>query len=149
MYGELTQSQIEKVLYAGSIGRIGFQMDGKVYIIPINYAYDGENIYANTLDGSKVQIMRTHPNVCFQVDQIEDSSHWRSVLIWGTFEELTGDEAANALHQLTQQFMTLIASGHPLHKLTRGADGQLIQPHPDIIVYRIHITEKIGRYEQD
>jgi hypothetical protein len=25
MYGELTQSQIEKVLYAGSIGRIGFQ----------------------------------------------------------------------------------------------------------------------------
>jgi uncharacterized protein len=148
MQGELTEEQIERVLYAESIGRIGCQKNGKMYILPINYAYDGEDLYATTLDGSKIQMMRTHPDVCFQVDQIEESAHWRSVLLWGTFQELAGEEAAKALTLLTQRFMTAIASGHTLHEMRGGAGRQAVQPHPAIMVYRIHITEKIGRFEQ-
>ena len=148
MQGELTEDQIERVLYAKSIGRIGCQEHGKMYILPINYAYDGEDLYATTLDRSKIQMMRTHPAVCFQVDQIEDSAHWRSVLLWGTFQELAGEEAAKALKLLTQRFMTAIASGHTLHEMRVGADRQAGQPHPAIMVYRIHITEKSGRFEQ-
>ncbi|GCF08677.1 pyridoxamine 5'-phosphate oxidase family protein [Dictyobacter arantiisoli] len=144
MYGELTQEQIDQVLYAEFIGRLGYQMQGKMCILPINYVYDGENIYANTLDGSKLWMMRLCPDVCFQVDQIKNSSNWRSVLVWGTFEELKAEEGARALHLLTQQFMTMIASGQPLHEMRKEAHAP---SRPRIIVYRIHLTEKTGRFE--
>jgi len=147
MQGELTEEQIKSVLYAQSIGRVGCQGNGKMYIFPINYAYDGEDLSATSLDGSKIQMMRTHPDVCFQVDQIEESAHWRSVLLWGTFQELAGEEAAKALKLLTQRLMTAIAGGHALHEMKVGAGGQPGQSSPTIMVYRIHITEKSGRFE--
>ncbi|BCL78634.1 pyridoxamine 5`-phosphate oxidase family protein [Ktedonobacteria bacterium brp13] len=144
MHGELTQCQIDEVLYARSSGHLGCQMRGKMYIFPINYVYDGENIYANTLDGSKLQMMRLCPEVCFQVDQIKNSANWRSVLVWGTFQELKEEEAARACNLLTQQFVTLIASGEALHELKVE---EYTQACTDIIVYRIHLTEKVGRFE--
>ena len=146
MNGELTEEQIDKVLYTESIGRIGHQMQGKVYILPINYVYDGENIYANTLDGSKLRMMRICPNVCFQVDQIKNCSNWRSVLVWGTFQELKEEEAAKGLYLLTQQCVTMIASGQPLHEMRIEKDAPA---HASIIVYRIHLTEKSGRFERN
>jgi len=33
--------------------------------------------------------MRKNPEVCFQLDVIENLASWRSVICWGTFEELT------------------------------------------------------------
>jgi len=144
MHGELTQSQIDEVLYARSIGHLGSQMQGKMYIFPINYVYDGENIYANTLDGSKLRMMRLYPEVCFQVDQRENSANWRSVIVWGTFQELKEEEAARASNLLTKQFVTLIASGESLREMKVE---EYTQTCTDIIVYRIHVTEKVGRFE--
>ena len=40
------------------------------------------------------------------------------------------------------------AGGHALHEMKVGAGGQPGQSSPAIIVYRIHITEKSGRFEQ-
>ncbi|GCE30151.1 hypothetical protein KDA_56350 [Dictyobacter alpinus] len=145
MYGEMTRDQIDKVLDEHFIGRIGCQMQSKIHIIPINYVYDGNDIYANTLDGSKVRMMRSNPEVCFQVDEIVDSSNWRSVLAWGIFQELEGEEASRAVDLLTRKFVVMIASGHALH--TMGGESNIQLP-PNIIVYRLQLTEKTGRMEQ-
>src|SRR5579884_3829250 len=97
MFGELSQEQIDQVLHAGIVGRIGCHAEGKTYVIPISYVYDGESIYAQSLAGLKLQMMRLNPEVCFEVDQIKNASNWQSVIAWGTFEELKGEEGAKAL----------------------------------------------------
>jgi len=59
--------------------------------------------------------------------------------------ELKEEEAARACNLLTQQFVTLIASGESLREMKVE---DYTQTCTDIIVYRIHLTEKVGRFEQ-
>ena len=70
MIGTLSPSKIEKLLRSEAIGRLGCQRDGKVYVVPLNYGYDGKFIYAHSKEGLKIGIMRENPDVCFEVD------HW-------------------------------------------------------------------------
>jgi hypothetical protein len=148
MFGELKQDHIDQVLHAESIGRIGSYVDGRTYIVPVNYTYDGTYIYGRTIKGMKLQMMRANPEVCFQVDHIKNLSNWQSVIAWGTFEELKGEEAAKAILLLTQQLVTLIASGQSLHEITSN-ETHTDNPTPEqrITVYRIRLSEKTGRFE--
>ncbi|GCE08286.1 pyridoxamine 5'-phosphate oxidase family protein [Dictyobacter aurantiacus] len=145
MLGELTQDQIDRLLSSQTFGRIGISDQNRVYIIPINYIFDGTYVYAHSLPGNKLQLMRSHPEVCLQVDKIKDGSTWQSALAWGTFQELSGDEAAKVCHQLGRQFTSLIASGYALHEM-RASDNHGM-PRA-IIIYRIKLSEKTGRFEQ-
>ena len=52
----------------------------------------GNILYAHSLEGLKISIMRKNPTVCFQVDTMKDMADWESVLLWGTFEELTNEK---------------------------------------------------------
>src|SRR5579864_5595973 len=108
MLGELTRAEIEEVLTRGALGRIGCHAEGRTYVVPISYAYDGENVYAHSRDGLKIRTMRANPNICFEVDQVEDFGHWRSVIAWGRYEELIGASEERALKFLHSRF----GSGH-------------------------------------
>ncbi len=147
MFGELEQAQIDQILHSEMIGRIGSHVDGRTYIVPVNYAYDGTYIYGRTINGLKLQMMRTNPEVCFQVDHIKNLSNWQSVITWGTFEELAGEEAANAIHLLAQRLITLIASGQSIHEITSHDIHAASTPQQRIAVYRVRLTEKTGRFE--
>lgn len=143
MLGELKQDQIDRILHAQSIGRIGCHIEGKTYIVPVTYVYDNGNVYGHSTDGMKLHMMRVNPEICFQVDQIKNLADWQSVVAWGTFEELHGEESAEAMRLLTQRLTMLIASGRSLHEL----QSQSSVSSQNIIVYRIHLTEKTGRFE--
>src|SRR5688572_14161750 len=91
MLGELTDRQIDLVLHSQMIGRIGCYANEKVFITPVTYVFHEGYIYAHSNAGHKVQTMRSNPNVCFQVDAIENMRNWRSVLIWGQYQELFED----------------------------------------------------------
>jgi uncharacterized protein len=148
MLGKLEPAQIDETLCTASIGRIGCHAGGKTYIIPMNYVYGGEDIYGCSVTGMKLDMMRVNPEVCFQVDQVKNLSNWKSVVVWGTFQELLGEEAAKALRLLTQRFTTLIASGQALHEMNVAdvLDGHGLE-QKKIAVYRIHVKEKTGRFE--
>lgn len=148
MFGKLNKAQIEKVISENIIGRLGCHADGKTYIVPISYAYDGNYIYARTFEGMKISMMRKNPNVCFQMDQMEDMADWKSVIIWGTYEELTDEKKRNkGLKILTSRILPKIPS--ETVKLSPEwpfptNDYTLIEG----IVFRIRITEKTGRCEK-
>ena len=89
MFDTLSNEQIIDVVSNNFVGRLGCHADGKTYVVPISYAYNGDYIYARSFEGMKLAMMRKNPNVCFQVDKTESMSDWQSVIIWGTFEELT------------------------------------------------------------
>lgn len=148
MLGELTPEQIETVLRAEVIGRIGCVSDGRVYVVPVTYAYDGRWVYAHSGDGMKVRAMRAHPEVCFEVEQVDTLSNWRSVVAWGAFEELHGDEAAAAMRTLMERFLPLMTSesAQPSHGL--AAAHRADTAGHKAVLFRIDLREKTGRFEK-
>jgi len=44
MFKKLGKTQIEKIISGNIVGRIGCHADGKTYVVPISYAYDGDYI---------------------------------------------------------------------------------------------------------
>ena len=148
MIGELKAEEIERFLASEMTGRIGCHAEGKTYVVPVTYVYDSGSVYGHTARGLKVQMMRRNPDVCFEVDRVEDIGHWRSVIAQGRYEELQGGEAIRAMDLLIQRLTPLAAdeSSHPSYVLRAvepaKADGR------GVILFRIRLTEKTGRFEQ-
>lgn len=99
----LDDRQIDDFLRGQFIGRIGMHAGGETYVVPIIYAWDGECIYVQSIEGRKISMMRANPQVCFEADEY-DSGSWRSVIVDGTYEELDGDDASRALELLVARF---------------------------------------------
>src|SRR5512146_3433949 len=100
MIGELIPAQIERRLHEQVIGRIGCHARGRTYVVPITYAYDGAAILCHTGDGLKVQMMRENPSVCFEIEDLRQLPSWQSVIVYGRYEELQGEDAAAALARI-------------------------------------------------
>jgi uncharacterized protein len=148
MYGDLSAHEIERLLSSELVGRIGCHSDGQTYVVPTSYAYDGTGVYVYTREGMKLRMMRANPSVCFQVDHIEGLGNWQSVIAWGTFAELHGEDAATAKELFRQRFLPQLGGG----SLERAHGMAGWGAHPatwqDAIVYRIMLTKKTGRYER-
>ncbi|HET9029457.1 MAG TPA: pyridoxamine 5'-phosphate oxidase family protein [Candidatus Aquilonibacter sp.] len=139
--GELSDRETDEVLRANVIGRIGCHAFGRTYVVPITYVYDGKAIYAHTQEGMKLHMMRENPHVCFEVDHMDDLANWRSVIAWGTFEELYGERARDAMHMLVESLAPALA-GPP------GASAHPRQETSTATVYRITLEHKSGRFER-
>jgi hypothetical protein len=147
MFGKLSSVQIEKVIAENVVGRLGCHADGKSYVVPISYAYDGQSIYARTFEGLKISMMRKNPNVCFQIDEMENMANWKSVVTWGIYEELKNEQERNeGLEKLISRMLPEISSE------TVKLSPQWPFPTNDFskirgIIFRIRLTEKTGRFE--
>ncbi len=131
---ELPAEGIEALLRTAIVGRIaccghGAAGDGRPYLVPLAYGYDGDAVYAHSGPGRKLDLMRSEPRVTFEVDEAEAPDRWRSVIAEGTFEEIT---------DLWQRDAAL--------EVIYGANGV-----PDLgsqtVVFRIRLTSRSGRYE--
>jgi nitroimidazol reductase NimA-like FMN-containing flavoprotein (pyridoxamine 5'-phosphate oxidase superfamily) len=149
MLGELTREQIEHLLHSEVVGRIGCHAEGRTYVVPVNYAYDGEFLYGHAAAGMKLEMMRANPEICFQVDHRTSLSDWQSVIAWGTFEELRGHEATQAMDLLLDRLLpfmvsegTLATSDDPQKTLAAGS------PVEHLVLYRIRLHERTGRFEK-
>lgn len=147
MLGNLAPQEIEAVLHEQLIGRIGCHADGLTYVVPISYVYDGSSIICHTHEGQKTAMMRRNPHVCFQTDDSRDLANWRSVLVQGSYEELTNPaERDAALEKLLQRYLPVVSS----ETTHLGAHWPFRPEHNSEIgglVFRIRITERSGRFE--
>ena len=77
---EITDRQdIDAILDAGRVMRIALAAGDVPFLVPVFYAYDGRALYFHSAPaGSKVDIMKRNPLVCFEVSLdhgiIEDES---------------------------------------------------------------------------
>jgi nitroimidazol reductase NimA-like FMN-containing flavoprotein (pyridoxamine 5'-phosphate oxidase superfamily) len=131
---ELPAEQIEALLRTAIVGRIaccghGAAGDGRPYLVPLAYGYDGDAVYAHSGPGRKLDFMRAEPRVTFEVDQTVAPDRWRSVIAEGTFEEIDDPRQRDAALEVIY-----------------GAEGI-----PDLgsqtIIFRIRLTSRSGRYE--
>lgn len=148
MLGELTKNEIIALLSKQHIGRLGFQAETEINIIPVNYVYRNNAIYAFSANGKKNKAMRKNPKVCFQVDEIADTFRWKSVLLWGDYEEVNDpSERQQAVQALVHRIMpmTELPSQHPWHGIATMEED--IDTNVNTIVYRIKIKKSSGRFE--
>lgn len=149
MLGTLTKDQMEHILRRQIVGRIGCCEGNEMYIVPVTFVYHQDYIYAHSKEGRKVQIMRQNPHVCFQVDSVDNLTNWRSVLLWGEYEELKGEKAQKAgMKIMTDRLMPYLMSEavRPSHGLSRPP--AVIERGYKAVVYRIRISRMSGRYEK-
>lgn len=149
MLGTLSKEQIRHVLQSQFVGRIGCCVKNEMYIVPVTYVYSSDYIYAHSKEGLKVRMMRKNPHVCFQVDAIENMANWRSVLLWGDFEELKNEkEQKTGMKILTDRLIPFMTSEtvRPSHALAEPP--LIIEKEFKAVVYRIKITRSSGRYEK-
>jgi uncharacterized protein len=149
MIGILSEEEIEEVLKNNTLGHIGCNDGFNTYVYPINYLYDGKFIICHSPFGSKIQVMRQNKRVCFLVEEVTDSSHWRSVLLLGDYQEL-GDERNRAYYmkEFNDRNMHLKISESLLWQdSTKNETEQHGLKDVRPAIYRIIIDEKNGRYE--
>jgi hypothetical protein len=148
MLGELDKMQITNILSSQVIGRLACS-DGKhPYIVPVTYTYDGKYIYGQSNEGTKLNILRKNPHVCFEVDMVTNMANWQSVVVYGTFEELTNKEADEARDILFNRVYPMLTSStiHPYghEETTQVSNGTRIKR----VMYRIKINRFSGRFEK-
>lgn len=150
MIAELDENAIDSILKENILGRIGCSFQGFTYVVPISYAYDGVSVYGFTSHGLKVEIMRKNPEVCFEVDNTTDFANWRSVIAWGTYEELTTREnKQQALEKLCQRVVPLASSitmqvGEAWPFSSQDLVDDTSHEH---IFFRIKLNKRTGRFE--
>jgi uncharacterized protein len=148
MLGELNDIEIRNILSSQVIGRLACTDGKQPYIVPVTYTYDGKYIYGQTNEGTKLTMIRKNPNVCFEIDTMTDMRNWKSVLIYGKFEELKNKLAEKARDILFDHVFPLLTSStiNPYgHEVTAKVDnGTRVK----FVMYRIKIRRITGRFER-
>ncbi len=147
MLGELNPDEIDHLLTDELIGRLGCNVNGVMYIVPITYAYDGTHIYAHSKEGMKIQMMRKNPMVCFEVDRMESNTNWQSAIVWGRYEEMKGTDQKLGLQKLLPRIQSS-TPGETAMPDTSDKPHQNESGACKSIIYRIKVLEKSGRFEK-
>ncbi|MCX7877256.1 MAG: pyridoxamine 5'-phosphate oxidase family protein [Ignavibacteria bacterium] len=148
----MDKNSISNILIRNYTARLGCSDGNEVYVVPITYVYDGENILSHSNEGKKINIMRKNPEVCIEIDEVDDIFNWRSVIATGIFEELSGDESVKAFSKIYEKLSGIMKKSatedtHPhidkptLHKRDISLNST--------IVYRIKLIKITGRFERN
>jgi len=95
-------------------------------------------------------MMRKNPKICFQIDEMQDMANWKSVIVWGDFEELIAkNERSKALKILLHRPLPIVSS------ITThlGETWPFTSPTEEEldripgIVFRVFLTQKTGKLE--
>ena len=84
-FRELTRDEIETIIGRNNVGRIAFTFHDRVDIEPIHYVYERGWLYGRTSEGQKLSTLGHNQWVAFEIDEINDTFDWRSVVIHGSF----------------------------------------------------------------
>jgi nitroimidazol reductase NimA-like FMN-containing flavoprotein (pyridoxamine 5'-phosphate oxidase superfamily) len=148
MTGQLTPTEMENLLHSQLIGRLACTDGDEPYIVPMAYAYTGTHLVGQTSPGLKLRILRQHPKVCFEVDQLIDLRNWKSVIVYGTFQETPEASMPQARQWLFNRIYPLSTPaqlhgyGHSVE--TQTADDTRLKP----VLFSIDIDRMTGRYER-
>lgn len=135
----MSEEEVLELLREAKIGRLGCIDNGEPYVVPINYVFEDGSVYSHSLPGHKIDILRSHPRACLQVDDIENDFCWRSAIAYGNFEEIhEPSERRTILRKLLARFPLLT----PVES-TMAGDASA----PDSVVFCLRIDRITGMAE--
>lgn len=137
MIKELSSDEARKLLDACELARLGCIVDGEPYVVPVNYYVEDECAYVHSLPGRKVDALRESPRACLQADDIKNEVAWRSVLAYGSYEEIeNADERERVLESFKKRF--------PLLTPVESVSARAGEASPEVVVFRIRLDRIDG-----
>jgi nitroimidazol reductase NimA-like FMN-containing flavoprotein (pyridoxamine 5'-phosphate oxidase superfamily) len=133
---DMAPAEMQALLERESFGHLGCARDARPYVLPMNYAYDGKDLYFFTTEGMKTKYIEANPQVCLQVEEVIDSTHWRSVMVSGTAEQMTkSEDMQRAMKLITERnpSLTPAISATQLDTWGRAVDIAIYRITPEII----------------
>lgn len=144
-----SRTEMERILQEENTGYLALSMDGKPYVVPVNYLYgEGKIIFHCSFTGKKLDYIKANPEVCFcvgrQPGQVRehpggDPCHVDSdsVVSYGTarmLEEI--EEKKRALNAFNRRFRP-------------GAEDLALERVMKCCVVEISVFEMTGRQERE
>lgn len=99
---EMRGTECYEVIRMEYVGRLACSRDNQPYIVPFQYAYSQNCIFSFSMPGKKIEIMRSNPRVCVEIEHLRDRLHWKCVIIEGAFRELPSIEERQFAWELLQ-----------------------------------------------
>lgn len=130
------------LLKSRQFGHLACHDKDDIYLVPITYIYDDGYLYCHSRPGKKVDMMRRNPEICIQVEEIEDFFHWKSVIAWGRFEELEGENAVRAMRLLIKSFRDK-DHADKISELELDMEAEL----DSRVMFRMKVEKTTARYE--
>ncbi len=96
VFRDLSGPECDAILARNNVGRLAFSFRDRVDIQPIHYVYDNGWLYGRTSKGDKTMTLRHNQWVAFEVDEVEGTFTWSSVVVHATFNLITPDTSAAA-----------------------------------------------------
>ncbi len=89
-----------RLLGSVPVGRIGFQADGEVVVLPVNHVVDGQSVAFRTCAGSKLSAADGQSRVVFEADDYDQGRHagW-SVIANGNAQVVYDDAEIETLNR--------------------------------------------------
>ena len=135
----MARGEIVALLTRAAFGHLGCARDGHPYVVPMNFAYDGECLFFHTTEGTKTEFIAANHEVCFQTEEITDALHWRSVVVTGRAERLaSAEELEHATRLIAARNPTLAPA---LSRTKIGAWTRLTR----LALYRVRPEGMYGR----
>ena len=134
---ELSRDDALELLARNHVGRLAFTFHDRVDIEPISYVLSGDWLYARTSPGTKLAVVKHHPWVAFEVDEVRSRTDWRSVVVHGTIYFLDSDSEADR------------AAYESAIRVLRSADADALTgsdatPQRQVL-FRIHLDDVVGK----
>ena len=144
---DLEPLQCEHLLNDNYVGRLAYIADNEPYVVPSTYYFlkEEKSILCFASNGHRINALRKHDKVSFQVDRIESFRHWESIQVHGRFEELAGNAAKQYLKHFAEGVQRTIdrKNAERPHFLSHFS-GRLQEAEMPV-VYRIAVTDITGK----
>ena len=112
-----SREEIDAIIRAADVCRLGFAVDNEPYVVPISFGYDGGALYIHTAGrGRKIDCIEKNNRVCFELEanveirtDNDDACKWtfefESVIGYGTVSELTNiNEKTHGLNEIMKHY---------------------------------------------
>ena len=137
---EMSTKEIMDLLHKVGYGHLGFVGEGHPYVVPMHYYLRDSAIYIFTTVGMKTEYMDANPEVCLQIEEVQDDLlHWRSVVVNGRAERLTEQQDIDRVMQFVKTQNPTLSPA--INRTWIDAWGRA----EVIAIYRIHPNEMSGR----
>ncbi len=91
----MDREDIDRLLGEGGHGVLSLARDGDAYGIPLNYSYDGNQLFIRFSDeneSEKFEFAKTTKTATFVVYDVTDETNSWSIFVRGTLRQLSADE---------------------------------------------------------
>jgi len=136
---ELTPADCADILDRSSLAHLACCHRNQPYVVPVSFTYDARHacLFSFSSVGRKVEWMRENPNVCLEIEDVDDRFNWTTVVVFGRYDEITDDK--DLRQRALQLFNERSRWWLPGAAKPGGAD------HQGVVLYRIHIDRMTGR----